>query len=91
MVDGRDLASAFATPRLQAALPELQQDIEKLKQGIDQQAYALLRTGTLTAEQALAFWQQRFAYENLLKRMTTRVRVAQAAGERVAEQLNMEN
>lgn len=83
-----DLISMQAGQRLKGLLPEFEATIAKAQRRITTQAETLISRGELTPEKAVALWHEYHAHSNVLRSMQNDARLGEAAGQRLAKQLN---
>jgi hypothetical protein len=83
-----DLMRMQSGARLKGLLPEFEATIAKAQRRITTQAETLISRGELTPEKAVALWHEWHAHSNVLRSMQNDARLGEAAGERLAAQLN---
>lgn len=75
--------------RLQGLLPYLEQYINKLQDQLDQRVFALVRQGKLSGEVAQMAWQQKLAYNMILKHFQQQIRIGVSAATKVESALRI--
>jgi len=82
--DPIDMGKMVDGARLANMLPYLEAEIQRMITTLENRVFQALELKELTPEQALYAWMEKASYRHLLKRLTTRVRIGQTAGERIA-------
>jgi hypothetical protein len=72
----QEIADLRAAASIQHVLPEILSEIEAMEQSTRTQVFGKLRAGTLTPQEALAYWMEVFSYQRLRTKMTSKAELA---------------
>ena len=89
MVDKQDLAIVRENVQLSEVMPLLQDMIVKSNKRIEADVFRLLKDGTLTGQGAIQAWMSVKSNTDMLKSLTTRVKMGQAVGARIADEMEI--
>ncbi len=90
MVDKQDLALVHDSAHLSEVMPLLEDTVRKTNTRIEADVFRLLRDGILTGEGAIQAWMSIKSNKDMLKGLATRVRMGQAVGVRVADEMEIQ-
>ena len=85
MIDPQELASIAVGARLASVLPHIEDELARMDAQIEKEVLQRLEDGTLTADAAMDGWMAKRATRRLLRNLRTRVRIGEAAGEKLKE------
>jgi hypothetical protein len=88
MTEAEDLGRVQDGVRLAGLLPYVRDELEGLEETLILNVIRMIREKTLTNEQAYAAWLELASYRALLRRISTKVSIGVAAGERQEALLN---
>lgn len=74
--------------RILHLLPVLEDEIARMDRALVNGVFQKIRDGALTPEMAMTYWQEKFAYDTLLRRMKQKASTGQALGEKFSKEMN---
>lgn len=83
-----DLLAIKAGAEIMEAMPYVQTEIEGMIKTVQTRAYTAIRKGTMTPDVAIDLWMEANAYDQLLKKLTTRVTVAHSMADKHQQTIN---
>lgn len=79
-VDMEKLIAVRDSAHIDALLPYLRVELERLEAGVEARAASALAAGTLEPQLAVNLWVEKLSYRKLMRNLEARVKVGHAAG-----------